>query len=108
MPEWYSPIEKHYSMVTIVDAALIYFATAVFAASLKSIGWFNRAASNIYIVISLIAFLLVVLYPLYATIVAFLGILPLLIPAIPFFMPYLIGVNLLKMSGSNLFICKKA
>jgi hypothetical protein len=38
MPDWYSPINQHYVMVTIIDAALIYLATALFAASLKAIG----------------------------------------------------------------------
>jgi hypothetical protein len=88
-------------MVTIVDAALIFLATALFAASLKAIGWFKKGPLNFYIVISLVSFILVVLYKLYAKTVAFLGIFPLLIPAIPFIMPYLIGVNLLKRAGDK-------
>jgi hypothetical protein len=104
MPEWYSPINKQYLIVTIIDAALIYFATAVFAASLKAIGWFKKGASNSYIVISLVALLVVAFYPLYAKAVAFIGVFPLLIPAIPFIMPYLIGVNLLKRAGNKPFI----
>jgi hypothetical protein len=52
----------------------------------------------------LFAFLLVVLYPLYAKAVAFIGIFPLLIPAIPFIMPYLMGVNLLKRAGITFII----
>jgi hypothetical protein len=43
----------------------------------------------------------VVLYKLYAKAVASIGIFPLLIPAIPFIMPYLMGVNLLKKAGDK-------
>ena len=104
MPEWYTPIEKQYSLVAIVEAALIYLASALFAASLHAAKWFNKAASRAYIIISIVAFLLVVLYPLYAKAVAFLGIFPLLIPAIPFIIPYLIGVNLLRLAGNKQFV----
>lgn len=101
MPEWYSPINDQYQIMTIIDASLIYLATAAFAASLKTVGWFKKEASNIYIIISLIALVMVILQPLYAKAVAFLGIFPLLIPAIPFIMPYLMGVNLLKRAGNE-------
>jgi hypothetical protein len=101
MLEWYSPINDQYQIVTIIDASLIYLSTAAFAASLKTVGWFKKGASNIYIIISLIALVMVVLQPLYAKAVAFLGIFPLLIPAIPFIMPYLMGVNLLKRAGNE-------
>lgn len=104
LPEWYSAIEKQYSLVAILEAALIYLATALFAASLHLSGWFTKNACRVYIIISIIAFLSVVFYPLYASTVAFLGIFPLLIPAIPFIMPYLIGVNLLKRTGNKQLI----
>jgi hypothetical protein len=104
MPEWYSPTNKQFLIVTVIDAALIYFATAVFASSLKTVGWFKKRASHIYTAISLFALLMVVFYPLYAKAVAFIGVFPLLIPAIPFIMPYLIGVNLLKLTGDKQFL----
>jgi hypothetical protein len=101
MPDWYSPINQHYVMLTIIDAALIYLATALFAASLKAIGWFKKGSSYVYILISLVACILVVLYKLYAKALASIDIFPLLIPAIPFIMPYLMGVNLLKRAGDK-------
>jgi hypothetical protein len=104
LPEWYSAIEKQYSLIAIMEAALLYLATALFAASLHFSGWFTKNACHVYIIISIIALLSVVFYPLYASTVAFLGIFPLLIPAIPFIMPYLMGVNLLKRAGDEHFI----
>ena len=106
LPEWYPAIQKQYSLIAVMEAALIYLATALFAASLRLTGLFNKTSSRIYIVISIIALISVCVYPLYAKPVAFLGIFPLLIPAIPFIMPYLIGVNLLRRVGDKQLITK--
>lgn len=101
MPDWYIPIEKQYNLVMIIQAALLYVATALFANSLHKAKLIHKSACYAYSIISLIASLLVILYPLYDHAVAFMGIFPLLIPAVPFIMPYLLGVNLLKRAGKT-------
>jgi hypothetical protein len=100
LPGWYLPISRQYASISIAEVALTYLATAAFAASLRSARWFRKTSSRAYIIISIIACVLVVLYPLYKNQVAALGVFPLLIPAIPFIMPYLLGVNLLKRTGN--------
>lgn len=102
LPEWYLPVKKLFLVISIVEVALTYFAKAAFAAALKSAGWFRTGAARVYIIISLLAFLLVALYGLYPETVTTNGFpfYPFMIPAIPFIMPYYIGVNLLKRSGN--------
>ena len=102
LPEWHRPIQKLFLVISIVEVSLTYLATAAFAASLKSAGWFKKSASLIYIVISLLAFILVALYGFYPESITTNGFpfYPFMIPAIPFVMPYYIGINLLRRSGN--------
>lgn len=101
MPDWYLPVKKMFSVISIAEVSLTYFATAAFAASLQSAGWFKKGASYIYIVISLLAFFLVACYGLYSDNILSAGFpfYPFMIPAIPFTLPYFIGVNLLRRAG---------
>jgi hypothetical protein len=99
MPEWFSPIHKQMVIIMAVEVALTYLATAAFAASLKSAGWFKKTASHIYIIISLLCFLsalLVIFTP--EPIASACSIV--CIPALPFIMPYFIGINLLRRAGN--------
>ena len=102
LPEWHRPIQKLFLVISIVEVSLTYLATAAFAASLKSAGWFKKSASLIYIVISLLAFNLVALYGFYPESITTNGFpfYPFMIPAIPFVMPYYIGINLLRRAGN--------
>jgi len=93
MPEWFSPMQTQYFLVTPVEVALAILATAFFAASLKLTGWFKKTASNVYIIISLLCFLDTIL----SYFIPAAGIIA--IPALPFIMPYIIGINLLKRAG---------
>ncbi len=94
MPEWFSPMHNQFFLVMLVEVALTYLATAAFAASLKFAGWFKKTASNIYIIISLLCFLDAML----SYFIPAVGIVA--IPALPFIMPYFIGINLLKRAGN--------
>ncbi len=100
MPEWSLPILNLFSFIHMVVVALIYMGTAAFAASLKTVKWFKPTASNIYILISLLGLILNVLPPSspepFATASYIVSI-----PAIPFIMPYLIGINLLRQAGNS-------
>jgi hypothetical protein len=98
-PEWGLPIANQFRFIPIIVVSLTYMATAAFAASLKAAGWFRPTACNIYIVISLLGFLLNVLPPSVPEPLATVSFIA-TIPAIPFLMPYLIGINLLKRAGN--------
>jgi hypothetical protein len=99
MPEWYLPIRNQFGFISVVEVALTYLATAAFAASLKTAGWFRKTACRIYIIISLLGFLFIVLSPFSPEPIATAGF-AVSIPAVPFIMPYLIGINLLRRAGN--------
>ena len=102
IPEWYLPIRKQVWVISMVEVVLIYLATAAFAASLKSAGWFRKTPSRIYIVISLFAIIIILLYPIYPVSVTSAGFpyIPFMIPGVTFFMLYFIGINLLRRAGN--------
>jgi hypothetical protein len=88
-----------------VAAALVYFATAGFAASLARVDRLGRKASFAYIIVNVIALALVVTtiaeHPDSAADVAWYanpGFI-LIIPALPLIMPSLLGVVLLRRAG---------
>jgi hypothetical protein len=99
-PEWVLPLRIQFFYINMMVAALVYIATAAFAMSLKKAGWFKPVASNIYILVSLVFFLLDVLPPTLPEPFATLNFI-VSIPAIPFMLPYFIGVNLLRKVGAD-------
>jgi hypothetical protein len=99
MPEWFSPIQKQMVIIMAVEVALTYLATAAFAASLKSAGWFKKTASHIYIIISLLCFLSAVLV-IFAPEPIASACSIVCVPAFPFIMPYIMGINLLRRAGN--------
>lgn len=99
MPEWFMPIRKQFGLISVVEVALTYFATAAFAISLNLTKWLGNTTSRIYIAISLLAFSIIVLSTFCHEPFVTAGFV-VSIPAIPFFMPYLIGINLLRRAGN--------
>jgi hypothetical protein len=99
-PQWVLPLRNQFFYINMIVAALVYLATAAFAMSLKKAGWFKPVASNIYIVISLVFFLLNVLPPTLPEPFATLNFV-VSIPAVPFMLPYFIGINLLRKVGHD-------
>lgn len=102
-PEWFLPVVNQVWVLSIVEVSLTYLAIIAFVAALKSANWFRRTPSSIYIIISLLAIVCILLYPLYSGSAVFSGFpyYPFMIPAIPFFLIYFIGVNLLRKAGIN-------
>lgn len=90
-PEWYLPVREEFILLALVEVTITFLAIAAFAAALRDAGWFSKIASRIYIIISLLGILSVVVFGFSS---------PLIIPAIPFLMPYYIGINLLKRAGN--------
>ena len=99
-PEWVLPLRNQFFYINMLVAALVYIATAAFAMSLKKAGWFKPVACHIYILISLVFFLLDVLPPTSPEPFATLNFV-VSIPAIPFMLPYFIGINLLRKVGDE-------
>jgi hypothetical protein len=100
-PDWVLPLATQFYYTNMIVAALVYVATAAFAAALKKAGWFRPVACNIYIIISGVFFLLDILPPSLPEPFATLSYI-VSIPAVPFFMPYFMGVHLLKGSANGM------
>lgn len=98
-PEWFRPIREEFNLLTNVEVTITYFAVAAFAASLRAAGWIGKTASLIYIVINSIALFITVL-PFSQQLLS-IPFFIVTIPAIPFLMPYFMGINLLRRVGNN-------
>lgn len=94
MPEWFAPARKLFGLISVVEVALTYLATALFAQALYVSGWFSKTSAGIYIIISLSAFIIVILSACCPEPFVTAGF-AVSIPAIPFIMPYFMGINLL-------------
>lgn len=100
IPDWVRPIRQLFGMLSVVEVALTYLATAAFARSLRLVGWFGKAATRVYIGLSLLAFLIIVLSAFLPEPFVTAGF-AVSIPAFPFLMPYFMGINLLKQVGRD-------
>lgn len=101
MPEWFKPLRQIFGMVSVVEVALTYLAIAFFSVSLNMTGRLSKTSKNIYIVLSLFAFLIIILSAFLPEPFVTAGF-AVSIPAIPFLMPYFISINLLKREGDQL------
>jgi hypothetical protein len=99
LPEWFRPIKVLFGMIAVVEVALTYLATAFFAVSLNLTGRLSKTSKNIYVSLCLCAFLIIILSVFLPEPFSTAGY-AVSIPAIPFFMPYYIGVYLLKLEGN--------
>ncbi|MBE9462645.1 hypothetical protein ACFP1I_09595 [Dyadobacter subterraneus] len=93
-PEWYLVIKEQFMIIGMTEVTLTYLATFAFVMSLKASGLFGSRTRNAYAVVSLLAATLNLLPPSCPDPLATISYL-VSIPAFPFIMPYLIGVNLL-------------
>ena len=98
-PAWYVASRGLFYHIAIVEVALLYLATALFAAGLHAMKIFHATASRIYVVLSVVFMLLSVLS---MDLPEPLGTLSYItsVPAIPFIMPYLMGVNLIRRAAN--------
>jgi hypothetical protein len=97
-PEWFHPVREEFNLLTPVEVAVTYVGVAAFAAAIRNAGWFSKTSSLIYILISFIAFIITVLPFSYQLLPIPFFIVT--IPAIPFLMPYIMGINLLRRAGN--------
>lgn len=99
-PDWFHSLRKWFGMISVVEVALTYLSTAFFSWSFFRCGWMTRTGARLYVIFSIVGFLIIVLS-------AFLGE-PFItagfivsIPATPFLMPYLMGVNMIRRSAGS-------
>jgi hypothetical protein len=99
MPEWFTPVRKLFGLISVTEVALTYFATAAFAVAFKKSGFLGKSAAIIYIIISGLAFCSIILSACCPKSFNTAGY-AVSIPAIPFIMPYFLGVNVLRRLGN--------
>jgi len=95
-----------FDVLLFVAGFLTYLATAAFAASLGRVQWLGRGATRVFIVVTFVALLFLVIRglrypnrratPWYTSPGFIVGI-----PAVPFIMPFLFGVVLLRRAGEG-------
>jgi len=97
-----------YSVLEFVAVILTYVATAAFAASLAEVRWLRRGAARAYVIACMVLLLLLVMgglsYPELSASTAPWYVRPgfiARIPAIPWIMPGLLGVVLLRRAGNE-------
>jgi hypothetical protein len=107
VPDWINATTDYSDMLLFFGGLLTYFATAAFAASLGQSGWIGRNSSRLIIAVSIGAAVCLTArglrFPEPAVVFAHWYSIPgwiAGIPAIPWIMPCLIGVSLLKRAGS--------
>jgi hypothetical protein len=98
-PAWYLSLRSLFYSIGLVEVSLFYLATAAFAASFKKSRIFKSGTCNTYIIVSIAFFILSILPPSSPEPLASASYLT-SIPAIPFIMPYLMGVHLLWRAGA--------
>jgi hypothetical protein len=106
VPSAFHDLNAVIDMILFLAGALTYIATAAFAVSLRQARWIGRGAARAFTIVSLIALLLLVIrglhfpdpkalsMPWYASPGFIVGI-----PAVPFIIPFLFGVVLLRRAG---------
>jgi hypothetical protein len=82
-------------------AVLTYLATSLYAMALGNVGLLGKLGSVVFVVLGVIAAALALIAITSSNQPATLvhGVFVFLIPAVPFILPYLIGVNLVRRAG---------
>lgn len=108
LPAAFLALNPMVDLILFLAGALTYLATAAFAVSLGKVQWLGRGATRTFMLISLVALSLLIIRgtsfpdpkalatPWYTNPGFIVGI-----PAVPFIIPYLFGVVLLRRAGSE-------
>lgn len=108
MPPAFPALGPMVDLILFLAGALTYLATAAFAVSLGKVQWLGRGAARTFMIVSLVVLLLLVIRgtsfpdpkalstPWYTSPGFIVGI-----PAVPYIIPFLFGVVLLRRAGSE-------
>ena len=108
IPPAFHDLSEVINMILFLAGALTYIAAAAFAVSLEQALWIGRGAARTFMIVSLVALLLLVIrglhfpdpralsMPWYTNPGFIVGI-----PAVPFIIPFLFGVVLLRRAGES-------
>jgi hypothetical protein len=106
MPAAIVSLRDMLDLLLFVAGFLTYLATAAFAASLGRVQWLRRGAARAFMIVNAVALLFLVMRgiqypdgratPWYTSPGFIVGI-----PAVPFIMPFLLGVVLLRRAGEE-------
>ena len=106
VPQALHSLGDTFDLLLFVAGFLTYFATAAFAASLGRVQLLERRAARVFIIVSSVALLFLMIRgvqypdgratPWYTSPGFIVGI-----PAVPFIMPFLLGVVLLRRAGEE-------
>ena len=99
-PNWVEPFRNYFVYLTIFWAVLAYLGTAFYAASLRKVGWMSHTVAWLCIGGCVVAMGLVPFFPLAPGPLGMPGFV-LCIPAVPYFIPYWMGVNLARRAGEG-------
>ena len=99
-PDWYTTSRELFFTISVAEIGLMYLATAFFALSLRRVGLIGRGGLRAYVILSGLGFVLNLLPPGLPEPLSTMTYL-VSIPAVPFIMPYLMGVGLLKRAGEK-------
>jgi len=94
-PDWYLALRELFFLIGTVEVSMIYLAIAMFALALGKAGYFKPTAVRTYVIVSLCAALINLIPPSAPEPFSTMSYL-VCVPAIPFIMLYLMGVNLLR------------
>jgi hypothetical protein len=100
-PEWWPPLHALWESWLVLYAVLTYLSASLYAMALGNVGLLGKFGRIVFVLLGAIAAALaliaVSLLNPGATLVH--GLFVLIIPAIPFILPYLIGVSLVRRAG---------
>ena len=100
-PDWFHAFQQLFLLINTVEVSMIYIATTMFALALSKTGYFRKGPVLAYVIVSLFAALVNLISPSapepFATVSYLVSV-----PAFPFVMLYLMGVNLLRIVSSHL------
>jgi hypothetical protein len=100
-PGWWPPLREFVFSWLVLFAVLTYLATSLYAIALGNVGLLGKFGRALFVVLGVIAaaLALIAVTELNEPATLVHGPFVFIIPAVPFILPYLIGVNLVRRSG---------
>jgi hypothetical protein len=100
-PQWWPPFNALWESWLVLYAVLTYVATSLYAVAFRNVGLLGKFGSILFVVLGTVAagLALIAVTELAPGATLVHGLFVLIIPAVPFILPYLIGVNLVRRAG---------